>query len=67
MENIQFYARHLNIFNFLDMFKQIQTFTYITIRSLDTPSLQRRMEVEKMNYSLEKYQDYLSGTTNLIF
>jgi hypothetical protein len=62
--NAQFYARHLNIFNFLDMLKQIQTFTYITIRSLDTPSLQRRMEVEKMNYSLEKYQDYLSGTTS---
>ena len=61
--NAQFYARHPNIFIFLDLLQQIQTSTYITIRSLDTPSLQRRMEVEKMIYSLEKYQDYLSGTT----
>ena len=60
----QLYTRHPNIFIFLDVLQQIQTSTYIKIRSLDTPVLQRRMEVEKMNYSLEKYQDYLSGTTS---
>ena len=54
--NAQFYARHPNIFIFLDVLQQKRTFTYIKIRSLDTPALQRRMEVEKINYSLEKYQ-----------
>ena len=62
--NAHFYARHHNIFIFLDVLQQIQTSTYINIRSLDTPALQRRMEVEQMNYSLEKFQDYLSGTTS---
>jgi hypothetical protein len=37
--NAPFYARHPNIFIFLDMLHQIQTSTYITIRSLDTPAL----------------------------
>jgi hypothetical protein len=62
--NAQFYARHPNIFIFLDMLKQIQTSTYIKIRSLDTPALQRRTEVDKINSSVDKYQDYRSGTTS---
>ena len=60
--NAQFYARHPNIF--IDVLKQIQTSTYIKIRSLDTPALQRRIEIDKINFSVEKYQDYLSGTTS---
>jgi len=44
--------------------KQIQTSTCIKIRSLDTIALQRRTEVDKINFSVDKYQDYLSGTTS---
>jgi hypothetical protein len=63
--NAQFYyARYPNIFIFLDVLKQIQTSTYIKIRSLDTIALQRRTEVDKINFSVDKYQDYLSGTTS---
>ena len=63
--NAQFYyARHPNICIFLDVLKQIQTSTYIKIRSLDTIALQRRTEVDKINFSVDKYQDYLSGTTS---
>jgi hypothetical protein len=57
--NAQFYARHPNIFIFLDVLKQIQTSTYIKIRSLDTPALQRRTEVDKINFSVDKYQTHL--------
>ena len=34
--NAQFYSKHLNIFIFVDVLKQIQTATYIQIRSLNT-------------------------------
>jgi hypothetical protein len=36
----------------------------IKIRSLDTIALQRRTEVDKINFSVDKSQDYLSGTTS---
>jgi hypothetical protein len=50
--NAQFYARHPNIFIFIDVLKHIQMSTYIKIRSLDTQALQRRTEVEKIRYSV---------------
>jgi hypothetical protein len=46
--NGQFYARHPNFFFFLDVIRNIQSTTYVKLRSLDTQALVRRSEADKV-------------------
>ncbi|KAJ8304917.1 hypothetical protein KUTeg_018500 [Tegillarca granosa] len=60
--NGQFYTSHPNIFVFLDVLKQIQTTTYVKMRSLNNEALVRRAETERLRYSIDKYNDFRTGS-----
>jgi hypothetical protein len=59
--NDQFYSAHPCIYVFIDVLKQIQTTTYIKIRSFDNPATVRRTEKEKLAFSLEQYRRLETG------
>ena len=62
--NGQFYARHPNIFFFLDVIRNIQSTTYVKLRSLDTQALVRRSEADKVKFSTDQLDKYITGTVS---
>jgi len=62
--NGQFYARHPNIFFFLDVIRNIQSTTYVKLRSLDTQALVRRSEADKVKFSTDQFEKYITGTVS---
>lgn len=62
--NGQFYSSHPSIYTFIDVLKQIQTTTYIKIRGIETPAIQRRNEKEKLEFALQQYAKLETGTIN---
>jgi hypothetical protein len=62
--NGQFYARHPNISFFLDVIRNIQSTTYVKLRSLDTQALVRRSEADKVKFSTDQFEKYITGTVS---
>ena len=62
--NEQLYAAHPTIFVFLNVITKIQITTYIKIRTLYQPAVDRRSEMDKLAFLMEKYVKYQNGERN---
>ena len=56
----QFPACNPNIFRFLDIIMEIQTVTYVKMRSFDGTAL-RKSERGRLQFTVVKFSDYSSG------
>jgi len=56
--NAEFYAKHPNIYMFVDVLKKIQQSAYVSVNSLSQPARTSKFEREKRQFIVTAYFDY---------
>jgi len=56
--NAEFYAKHPNIYMFVDVLKKIQQSAYVSMNSLSQPARTSKFEREKRQFIVTAYFDY---------
>ena len=56
--NAEFYAKHPNIYMFVDVLKKIQQSAYVSMNSLSQPARTSTFEREKRQFIVTAYFDY---------
>jgi hypothetical protein len=64
--NEQFYACHPSIFVFVDVLLQLQTTSYIKMRTLSIKALVRKNEKEEMDFVVEQYTKHTNGELSTV-
>jgi hypothetical protein len=64
--NEQFYTCHPSIFVFVDVLLQLQTTSYIKMRTLSIKATVRKNEREKMDFVVEQYTKHANGELSTV-